>query len=71
MTKLLDHIGINLMIAGSYPPMLLLCRANVALACMWLVAVLNMVHKACTRQEVGLANVIAFLAMGWSVMVVK
>ena len=68
--KLLDHVAMNLMIAGTYTPLLVQSSCFTALLWLWALATLNIIHKALTRQEIGAAHVLVFLAMGWQIVFV-
>ena len=68
--KLLDHVAINLMIAGTYTPLLVQSGCFTALLLLWFLATLNVIHKAVTHQEIGVAHVLVFLLMGWQIIFV-
>ncbi len=70
--KVLDHISIYLLIAGSYTPFMLISMppdsGRPILIMVWLLAMLGTLSEVFLRgRTVKIAQVILFLGMGWSV----
>ncbi len=70
--KVLDHISIYLLIAGSYTPFMLISMPASSglriLVCVWVLALLGTLSEVFMRgRAVKIAQVVLFLGMGWLV----
>lgn len=66
----LDHIGIYLLIAGSYTPFALgplgdSTRGLVLLTVIWSLAVVGIFYKAFSKRRIRLISLTSYLGMGW------
>jgi hemolysin III len=69
--KLLDHISIYLLIAGSYTPLMLISMNNrsgmMILALVWTLAIIGIVSEVLlSGKAVKICQVVAYLGMGWA-----
>jgi hemolysin III len=67
MLQILDHASINLLIAASYTPFMLISNGDIMLTIVWVIAVLNVLDMLYT-QRVSNLNVVKYLVMGWMLM---
>ncbi len=70
----LDHVGIYLLISGTYTPFLLLSNPSISvwilLIVLWVITVLGIVFKAIWVSKHMVFHVILFIMMGWSIILV-
>lgn len=70
--KILDHLGIYILIAGTYTPFLLLCiKGTLGWICfglIWLIAIGGSVYKLTAKNKDSKVSLIIYLAMGWLVI---
>jgi len=70
LTRIIDHIGIYLLIAGTHTPFILLFLPNtfgyIFLAILWLIAIAGMIFKIFFVGKYELFSVLLYVAMGWS-----
>lgn len=70
----LDHIGIYLLIAGSYTPFALgplgdSTRGLVLLTVIWALAVVGILYKAFSKRRIRFVSLASYLGMGWLAMI--
>ncbi|MGX5201829.1 PAQR family membrane homeostasis protein TrhA [Aliikangiella sp. IMCC44632] len=72
--KLLDHIAIYLLIAGTYTPILMLKLTGtiqlVSMLLIWLLALFGVGFKLLARHKYPRASLLTYLGMGWFVVVI-
>ena len=70
--RLLDHISIYFLIAGTYTPFILLCLSGntkwIFLSIVWSVVVLGIVYKLLWWKRFPRISLYLYLAMGWMVV---
>ncbi len=70
LTRIVDHIGIYLLIAGTHTPFILIFLPNtfgyIFLALLWLIALAGMIFKIFFVGKYELFSVALYVAMGWS-----
>lgn len=67
MLQILDHASINLLIAASYTPFMLVSDGSIMLTIIWSIAILNILDMVYS-QKVSNLNVVKYLVMGWMIM---
>ena len=72
--RILDHIGILLLIAGTYTPFCVIAlkgpAGTILLALVWLLALLGLILKIFFTGKYDVLSVLLYLAMGWLVIMV-
>jgi hemolysin III len=70
--RLLDHISIYILIAGTYTPFLLLCIKGtmgwVAFALIWLIALGGGIYKIMSKDKNSKVSLALYIGMGWMII---
>lgn len=71
--KILDHISIYFLIAGSYTPLILFfsnsLSGTILLVALWGLSLFGIVFKLCFIERFEIVSVIIYLLMGWSILI--
>lgn len=72
-TRVIDHIAIYLLIAGTYTPFTLVMLRDgsgwILFAVVWGLALAGVIAKLCTQRKISLLSIGLYVAMGWLVLV--